>query len=165
MSFEKPSVKEIERLASKGESMPKNLRLPEAMLYMALRSLYTQFTLHAINKQQGAEDKANILLAYYDLATKCDLVENQCADIKYRLSEAALKYLEEPTVGNAFQLLNQFYTSPIEITKSGAEQTAATITTTTTTTTGGQKTDVQEQPQTEQTSQPAQQIEQIELSD
>ena len=164
MSFEKPSVKEIERLASKGEAMPKNLRLPEAMLYMALRSLYTQFTLHAINKQQGAEDKANILLAYYDLATKCDLVENQCADIKYRLSEAALKYLEDPTVGNAFQLLNQFYTSHIEITKPGAEQTTATATTITTTT-GGQKTDVQEQQQAEQTAQPAQQIEQIELSD
>lgn len=84
------TVNEIEQLAVRDEDMPDGLDVGEQLLYITLRTLYSNFRSGAINKERGAREKQQILAAYKQVRLDCDIM-NYYQQINQRVAN----HLEE----------------------------------------------------------------------
>ena len=84
------TVNEIEQLAVRDEDMPDGLDVGEQLLYITLRTLYSNFRSGAINKERGAREKQQILAAYKQVRLDCDIM-NYYQQINQRVA----RHLEE----------------------------------------------------------------------
>ena len=69
------TVNEIEQLAVRDENMPDGLDIGEQLLFITLRTLYSNFRSGAINKERGAREKQQILSAYKQVRLDCDIMQ------------------------------------------------------------------------------------------
>lgn len=78
-------LKELEKLAAKGENLPENLRPPEIMLYYMLSGLYAQFQSGKLAKPEAASRKQAILRVYEHLKNEYEQYISICKEYQERL--------------------------------------------------------------------------------
>ena len=63
-------LQRIERAAAAGQPAPKDLRLPEAMLFHMLQGVYAAYQAGRFTKEQGHEKKIEVYTVYKRMATE-----------------------------------------------------------------------------------------------
>lgn len=66
---------DIERLAMQGTEMPDGLDLPEQLLFLTLRELYSNFRAGKVNRERGRREKNRIMVAYEDLRSRYAIMD------------------------------------------------------------------------------------------
>lgn len=70
---------ELERLAAKGDEIPDGLSLPEQLLFLTLRELYSNFKNGTVNRERAKREKQRIMIAYGQLSNSYKVVEQNRA--------------------------------------------------------------------------------------
>lgn len=78
------TVDELERLAAHDEEMPDDLEMPEQLLFLTLRELYSNFRSGAVNRERGKREKSRIRVAYGSLKSEYNITK-QHLEIRERL--------------------------------------------------------------------------------
>lgn len=76
---------ELERLAATDGDVPDNLELPEQLLFLTLRELYSNYRNGVVNKERAKREKSRILVAYQKLMSDYKITR-QNKEITKRLS-------------------------------------------------------------------------------
>ena len=102
-------LKELERRAAAGEALPKQLSMEEAMLFLALRSLYHDYAAGFIERGKAAAEKQHVMRAY--LNAKDTTAQRAYADGYHRIiasatQEALRRYRLDRTLANADRLVD-----------------------------------------------------------
>ncbi|MBO6115778.1 MAG: hypothetical protein J6P14_01315 [Ruminococcus sp.] len=92
------SASDIERLAAKGEPVPKELRPPETMLYYMLSGLYARYQTGRMTKPEAARHKQSILSVYERLKNEYEQYISICKEYQKRLRKGY--FIGENTVMN-----------------------------------------------------------------
>ena len=79
------TTEELERLAAANRDVPDNLELPEQLLFLTLRELYSNYQNGVVNKERAKREKSRILVAYQKLLADYRITE-QNKEITKRLS-------------------------------------------------------------------------------
>lgn len=75
---------DIERAAASGSEMPDDLPMPDQLLFLTLRELYSNFRSGAVNRSRGAREKQRIMTAYNGLKMEQKVMDEHKA-IRNRL--------------------------------------------------------------------------------
>lgn len=78
--------KEIEQIAASGEEMPDNLELPEQLLLLTLRELYSNYKNGVVNKERAKREKSRIMVAYGEVCSEYKAAK-QHVEIQKRLEK------------------------------------------------------------------------------
>lgn len=81
---------ELEKIASEGGELPDGVSLPEQLLFLTLRELYSNFRNGTVNRERAKREKQRIMVAYGQLSNSYKVVEQHQA-INKRLQ----KYIGE----------------------------------------------------------------------
>ena len=100
------TTEEIERLAATDAEMPEGLAMPEQLLFLTLRELYSNFRSGAVNRERAKREKSRIYMAYQGLQNEYKATEQHLA-IKKRLSHS-IGELYQCGCPNCKRLLNIF---------------------------------------------------------
>ena len=100
------TTEEIERLAATDAEMPERLTMPEQLLFLTLRELYSNFRSGAVNRERAKREKSRIYVAYQSLINEYKATEQHWA-IKKRLSHN-ISELYQCGCPNCKRLLNIF---------------------------------------------------------
>lgn len=79
------TTNELERIAASGGEMPDGLELPEQLLFLTLRELYSNFRSGAVNRERASREKSRIYVAYQGLELEYK-VTKQNQEIHKRLT-------------------------------------------------------------------------------
>ena len=100
------TTEELERLAATDAEMPEELAMPEQLLYITLRTLYSNFRSGLVNRERAKREKSRIYVAYQNLKNEYKATE-QHLEIKRRLSHN-ISELYQCGCPNCKRLLNIF---------------------------------------------------------
>lgn len=100
------TTEELERLAATNSEMPEELAMPEQLLFLTLRELYSNFRSGAVNRDRAKREKSRIYVAYQNLNNDYKATEQHLA-IKKRLSHN-IGELYQCGCQNCKRLLNIF---------------------------------------------------------
>lgn len=100
------TTEELERLAATDAEMPEELTMPEQLLFLTLRELYSNFRSGAVNRERAKREKSRIYVAYQILINDYKATE-QHLEIKKRLSHN-IGELYQCGCPNCKRLLNIF---------------------------------------------------------
>lgn len=100
------TTEELERLAATDAEMPEGLTMPEQLLFLTLRELYSNFRSGAVNRERAKREKSRIFVAYQSLINEYKATEQHLA-IKKRLSHN-IGELYQCGCPNCKRLLNIF---------------------------------------------------------
>ena len=76
----------IERTAANGGELPDNLELPEQLLFLTLRELYSNYKAGAVERERAKREKQRILSAYKALKISYEIT-NEHEKIRKRLEQ------------------------------------------------------------------------------
>lgn len=79
------TTEKLEHLAATDSEMPDNLSMPEELLFLTLRQLYSNFHSGAVNRDRAKREKSRIYAAYEILKKDYVVVEHHL-DIRKRLT-------------------------------------------------------------------------------
>ena len=79
------TTEQLERLAAANGDVPDDLELPEQLLFITLRELYSNYQNGVVNKERAKREKSRILVAYRKLLADYKITE-QNKEITKRLS-------------------------------------------------------------------------------
>ena len=79
------TTEELERLAATDAEIPDDLTMPEQLLFLTLRELYSNFRSGAVNRERAKREKSRIYVAYQSLQNEYRATE-QHLEIRRRLS-------------------------------------------------------------------------------
>ena len=77
-------VEDLERAAAAGSEMPEDLDMPEQLLFLTLRELYSNYRAGAVNKERARREKQRVMVAYNGLTAGQRVVEAH-RDIRRRI--------------------------------------------------------------------------------
>ena len=97
---------ELERLAATDVEMPEGLAMPEQLLFLTLRELYSNFRSGAVNRERAKREKSRIYVAYQILKNEYRTTE-QHLEIRKRLTHN-IGELYQCGCENCRKLLNIF---------------------------------------------------------
>lgn len=97
----------IERIAANGDEVPDDLELPEQLLLLTLRELYSNYKAGAVERERAKREKQRILLAYRALRVSYE-ISNEHAKIRRRL-EQNMYELHKCDCPNCRKLLRIFH--------------------------------------------------------
>lgn len=100
------TTEELERLAATDAEMPEELAMPEQLLFLTLRELYSNFRSGAVNRDRAKREKSRIYVAYYNLKNDYKAVKEHL-DIRKRLTHT-IGELYQCGCPNCKRLLNIF---------------------------------------------------------
>ncbi len=100
------TTEELERLAANDAEMPDDLDMPEQLLFLTLRELYSNFRSGAVNRERGKREKSRIMVAYGELKGEYSIVEEHLK-VRERL-KGNIGELYECGCPNCRHLLNIF---------------------------------------------------------
>lgn len=110
-------LNELERAAMKNDPMPDGLCFQDQVLYQGLRYLYRQFKTGTISREQGAEEKKEILLEHNKAQQELSSVSRYSkyyAEAYKALAQASSIYAKERTLEHADAMYEALYrVSPV----------------------------------------------------
>jgi hypothetical protein len=66
---------ELETIAAQGNEMPDGLDVPEQLLFLTMRELYSNFKNGVVNRERAKREKQRIMVAYGQLQNKNKVIE------------------------------------------------------------------------------------------
>lgn len=78
-------LKELEKLAAKGETLPENLKPPETMLYYMLSGLYARYHTGRLSREAAQAQKQKILSVYKRFREDYEQFTAVCREYQSRL--------------------------------------------------------------------------------
>lgn len=85
-------LEQLERLAIKGEPLPKETEPPETMLYYMLTGLYARYQSGKLTTEQGKEQKRQILNTYRRVKEDYEQYVGICKEYQRRIREETIMH-------------------------------------------------------------------------
>lgn len=105
------TAEELDRLAYKGEEMPDNLRMPEKMYFIAMRSLYHDYRRKAVSEEQSKREKT-ALLQDYEAGMRHEEYVKKVEGLWGRISLASVEYIKDPCLTTAEEFYRTVHNLP-----------------------------------------------------
>lgn len=93
-----------EREAMRGAKLPEGLTLTDSKMFLALRSLYSQYQSGAVSREQASAEKQTLLRAY-EADQKLDGLIKHHAKLRTAINNAVDAYMLDKTIENADALI------------------------------------------------------------
>ena len=104
----------FEKMAMKGNPLPKGLDAADTCAYISLKNLYAMYYNKLIDRKRAAEEKQTIIYNWRELKSQIEFLSRDCLALKDRIFSASEKYKSDPSVQTADSLYAAFYNLPEE---------------------------------------------------
>ena len=102
----------FERMAMKGDPLPKDLDIADSCLYVALKNLYAMYYEKLISRSAATEEKKTLVRNWKEDKSKLEFLYRDSKALNEKIGSASKEYKSNPCLETADKLYAAFYNLP-----------------------------------------------------
>lgn len=91
----------FEKQAAKGEVLPKGLDLADSLLYLGLKSIYSEYKKGGVPKEKAKEEKEHLIFNHSKAKSELEFISRQALELNERIKSEKQNYENNRTIENA----------------------------------------------------------------